>query len=267
MNANHEFQIGHDHKVCEDYALSEVNGNRAFAIICDGCSSSVFSDVGARILAHAARETLYETPMDAECFNSFGSRAIVTAQDTIKGLPALAKTNVLNATLLVSWINDNKLTVFMYGDGMLFHQKKDTTSFMHVELASGAPDYLAYWLDKFHTENYYQEFGGAPKEIIEGDVNQIDEGLRTKIVQPFEPVVYQAEVSPGDVISLCSDGINSFRAANNDIIPWKDLLPEFFGFKSTNGEFVTRRLRAFQRDCQKKQITHSDDISVASIVI
>ncbi len=53
MNTDCFYSIGHSHKVCEDYALSGTIGDTlAYAVVCDGCSSSKQVDVGARLLAH-----------------------------------------------------------------------------------------------------------------------------------------------------------------------------------------------------------------------
>ena len=56
-------------------------------------------------------------------------------------------------------------------------------------------------------------------------------------------------------------------ASSNTPIAWTDLIDEFTGFKTTEGEFVLRRMSAFKRKCLKEGITHSDDISIGSIVI
>jgi hypothetical protein len=74
-------------------------------------------------------------------------------------------------------------------------------------------------------------------------------------------------VAEGDVIAVVSDGINSFRKADNTPLAWIELIDEFTGFKTFEGEFVLRRIAAFKRKCLKEGITHSDDISVAAIVI
>ena len=59
MNEDCYFEIGHSHTICEDYALTgKINENLSYAIVCDGCSASDTVDLGARILAHTAREYL-----------------------------------------------------------------------------------------------------------------------------------------------------------------------------------------------------------------
>lgn len=74
-------------------------------------------------------------------------------------------------------------------------------------------------------------------------------------------------VESGDIISVISDGINSFRNADSTSIPWENLIDEFTSYKNFEGDFVLRRISAFKRKCAKEGITHYDDISIASIVV
>ena len=83
---------------------------------------------------------------------------------------------------------------------------------------------------------------------------------------PFIPVFFENTVEEGDIIAVVSDGINSFRNENGNI-SYIDLVDEFIGFKNTIGEFAKRRINAFKRKCLKENITHSDDISIATIII
>ncbi|MCA9708502.1 MAG: hypothetical protein KDK70_21815, partial [Myxococcales bacterium] len=53
------FAIGDTHVVCEDFACAgHTEAGAGFAVVCDGCSSSPQTDVGARLLAAAARVEL-----------------------------------------------------------------------------------------------------------------------------------------------------------------------------------------------------------------
>jgi hypothetical protein len=74
-------------------------------------------------------------------------------------------------------------------------------------------------------------------------------------------------VEEGDVISVITDGINSFRKEDNEVIDWKDLVDEFCGFKNFEGQFVQRRIGAFKRKVNKEKWHHFDDISIASILV
>lgn len=267
MNANSTYYIGKDHITCEDYALAWVgaqNGD-ALAIVCDGCSASPDVDLGARLLAKAAENTVFmhqESSDVADDARVFGMVTIHTANLIFEMLPSLHP-QALDATLLVAMVSKNKkMNVFMYGDGVLVHRKNTGVNTVHIALSSGAPDYLSYKLDPKREGGYI---------CMENNVKEIACTTNGKTIQvngkPLEPYVMSCDVSDGDVISVISDGINSFRLANNDPIPWTDLIEEFTGYKNFEGEFVQRRLAAFKRKCLREGITHSDDISIASIIV
>lgn len=50
--------IGHDHTVCEDYALADTFLDTAYAVVCDGCSASPEVDFGARCMAMSAKRAI-----------------------------------------------------------------------------------------------------------------------------------------------------------------------------------------------------------------
>ena len=261
MNANSIFQIGHDHHICEDYSLTGVMAEMAYAIVCDGCSASTDVDMGSRCLAMSAKRELRLNP---NVLDFDGKKAIANAQRVIDVFPYLSP-QFLDATLLVAAIVNEHLTVYMYGDGVMVHRKKDSIVAVHIELSSGAPDYLSYYLNPFRKQAY-DALEDNVKEIAIYDGEKVDRS-RTGDYGPFDPFIYDTDMAEGEIIAVISDGINSFRKANNESISWTDLIEEFTGYKTTEGEFVTRRISAFKRKCLKEGITHSDDISCAAIII
>ena len=270
MNANSTYFIGKDHIACEDYAVAWSNpqSEMGVAIVCDGCSASPDVDFGARMLAKSAENLILTRGDDPTIMTDayeFGSYTITTAEEIFDVLPVLHP-NALDATLLVAMANKpkNTLVVFMYGDGVLVHRTNTTVHTAHINLSSGAPDYLSYHLDPLREQAYLDAFEDNKKIIIirEGDKESVRDDYG-----PFNPFIYDTTVAEGDVIAVISDGINSFRKMNNDPIPWNDLIEEFTGYKTFEGEFVLRRVAAFKRKCLKEGVTHSDDISVGAIVI
>lgn len=259
MNANSTFSIGKDHIICEDYALAYTGPTITYAIVSDGCSASPEVDFGARCLAMSAKR---ELRLNNDLLSFDGKKAITNAQRVIDVFPYLSP-QFLDATLLVAAVNGKHLLVEMYGDGVMVHRKKDNIVSVHVQLTSGAPDYLSYHLDPIRKQAYLN-IEDNKKIIIIHDNDQ--ESARDDY-GPLNPFIYDTTVEEGDVISVISDGINSFRKMNNDPIEWYDLIDEFTGYKTFEGEFVLRRIAAFKRKCLKEGITHSDDISIASIVI
>lgn len=262
MNTNHDFQIGKEHVVCQDYAISGVMEGIPFAIVCDGCSASPDTDLGARLMAIGAKEQL-SWLYHVNSYASFGLTALKRAVEACLQFPSL-HAQVLDVTLLVAFVQGDQLTVFMYGDGVCYYKVNGREHFIHVSyethdegVIKTAPDYLSYTLSHQRMEAYCQK---PTVKLIETDGSLVR-------VNAFAPVVLELPVQPGDIVALSSDGIDSFRNATNDSIPWQDIAKEFFGYKQTNGVFVNRRLSAFKRHCLKEGISHSDDISVAAIAL
>ena len=263
MNANSTYHIGKDHIVCEDYALASSSPTLTYAIVSDGCSDSPDVDFGARCLAMSAKR---ELRLNSSVLDFDGKKVVANAQKVIDTFPYLSP-QFLDATLLVAAVNNNTkdLTVYMYGDGVMVVRNKEGVGALHVQLSSGAPDYLSYHLDPIRRQAY---------DKLEDNVKQVtilkDGKLNTNRTGDwglFDPIIFSTKMEEGDVVAVISDGINSFRKADNTPIPWQDLLDEFTGYKTFGGEFVVRRISAFKRKCLKEGTTHSDDISVASIIV
>lgn len=264
MNSNATFQIGKDHIVCEDYALASASPTLTYAIVSDGCSASPEVDFGARCLAMSAKR---ELRLSNSALDFDGKKAVANAQRVIEVFPYLSP-QFLDATLLVAAVNNatKSVSVYMYGDGVMVHRKKDGIVGVHVQLSSGAPDYLSYHLDPMRKQAY-DKIEGNEKNVTFFTDGKLGDGNRKGDWGPFDPFIYHTDMKEGEVIAVISDGINSFRKMNNDPIPWTDLIDEFTGYKTFEGEFVLRRIAAFKRKCLKEGITHSDDISVAAIVV
>lgn len=277
MNADNDFQIGHSHIVCEDYSLSGVlgwNGSmKGYAIISDGCSASADVDFGARILALSARELLSKIDSDILGkkngmidYIEYGSQIIQRA-NTIPPLFPNVSERMLDATLLSACFYEGEIKVYMFGDGVFYHKNNEGVNITHVSFTNNAPNYLSYLLDGKRKGGYLELKGG--KEITSYKLLAKDKEptITTKTIEPFDPVMFSTPAQDGDLISLCSDGINSFRHSDYTPIPWHKLLDDYFGYKNFEGSFVKRRMAAFKRKCIKEGITHSDDISVASIIV
>lgn len=263
MNTDCTFQIGSEHQCCEDYAISSIFGNLAYAIVCDGCSASPDVDFGARVLAMSAKKILLKMMDEGDMHeppNLFGACSIIAANRIFEIFPYL-HSQALDATLNAAWVYDNKLTAVMYGDGIFIHKKKDDYDAYLVQLENGAPDYLSYMLDKDRMREYERM---CPNNKVTYKKTRITD-ISSSLSNPFNPFIIQCPVEKGDIIAVISDGMNSFRNQDDSSIAWYDIINEFTGFKSMEGEFVQRRLNAFKRKCLKESIHHYDDISIAAI--
>src|ERR1017187_1833610 len=113
MNCDHHFEIGNSHRICEDYALSGQTKEVTYVILSDGCSSGIDVDVGARLVALSARRTLFENGFEMS-YDTFGKVTLFNL-DKISSYLSLHPL-ALDATLLVTWIRNNKFTTYIYGD-------------------------------------------------------------------------------------------------------------------------------------------------------
>ena len=276
MNADSTFQIGHDHTVCEDYAIAGNIDNRiTYAIVCDGCSASPDVDFGARVLAMAARETLsYKLAIEDGLFEGmdpnlsaerFGQVTVNKAQEVCRTIRHLHP-QALDATCLVLFIQNNQATVMMFGDGVFIHRTPTSVNAVHISLTSGAPDYLAYESDK-NRKKAYNALVDNKKIITTKYTSGTDVEVATLHRQPLEPYSAIIPVQSGDVLSVISDGIGSFRKSDNEAMNWEQLVDEFTAYKNFEGQFVQRRIKALKRKCLKENWQHLDDISIASIVV
>lgn len=266
MNADHAFFIGNTHTVCQDYAMSGVVEGGAYAIVCDGCSSSPDVDFGARALAFSAKRTLMKggTEFLPELFGKVTIDNLRHIDQTFNVHP-----QALDSTLLVAWIKDKQFRVHMFGDGVFFHKTATTLRIVHVDYESGAPAYLSYYLDEDRLKKYDEQMVGS-KHITDISLYLASDGrdaIETEeYIDPFDSVTFTGIVDNDDVIGICSDGINSFKKNDGTVIPWQTQIREFIDFKTTTGVFVQRRLGFLKRVWQKNQTTHFDDISMATVI-
>jgi len=271
MEADHDFQIGSNHVVCQDYAMSGVvNDKFAYAIVCDGCSASPDVDFGARALALGARETLRVAKSTPIPYEAFGAMAIGKASAMFPIFPLLHP-QALDSTLMVTWVQGDRAYAFLYGDGLFFHKTADSMRVVHVKFlpnpdvpnSKPAASYLAYTLDHTRHEDYLKYSG--PKQVLDTLIGPGGESGIPVTRSPFASVALETVVGPGDVVGVTSDGIESFKDGGGNYMDWRSVLPQFTAFKTFPGVFVRRRLQKFAQDCRSNSTTHFDDISLAAI--
>lgn len=278
MNQDCYFEIGHSHTICEDYALAgEINDKLSYAIVCDGCSSSDNVDVGARILAHSAKEYLcsryanYNDIPDNLDAHEIGLSIITRAVPHIKVL--MLPNTSLDATLIISLASEDKITTFFYGDGAMAYKCTDDIYYQEVEFPSGAPFYLSYLLDPSRENGYLTQLGRKAivkyYQLQEDGLNQIGE----KILDDLETPEFFKELAGGSCDSewtaIMSDGIQTYQTTDEFGIqhdcPVEDAIKKVSAYKGFKGKFVERRMKRMRKNCEKEGITHYDDISIATI--
>lgn len=263
-NADAFFAIGQSHTVCQDYARAD----QGRAVVADGCSSSLDSDVGARLLATTAQNCLdARGELD---FEWVVWRAAASAQ--LLGIDPAA--GCLDATLMCAFPSGERIRVMVAGDGVIAARRRDNRieadkkiEAWHIDYCN-APAYLSYLVDRRRMQSYLKEgFGGLTvKRTVDGVV-------ASKTISPEPDFHYRIDLDPRryDLVLLLSDGVTSFRKSKDetvDAVPLIDVLRQIMAFKSTRGEFVVRRCRRFlRRFCAEAGWSHSDDLAVAGICL
>ncbi len=283
MNCDCAFRIGSTHEVCQDYALSGKNT----VSIADGCSGSVLSDIGSRVLSVTAMNKMIEL----ESLHDFDEKELILlARPSIKVLNL--PNECLDATLLCAAKKEDVAEAICYGDGIIAIKMKDGyILIICVEYTDSYPFYINYLFDKTNRFKNWEENHNNRKitfsiikpdgeiKIISSECHKTprigyDKG-EVGLLRATEYKVMVELMTPDvESISIISDGVQSFYhtlitgySSQNEKIPYHDVLKDLLSFKSYTGKFVQRRMNKFVKTCAKKEWSHSDDISIAAIYL
>lgn len=283
MNTNAYFEIAAHYQVCEDYAISGTYQDMAYAIVCDGCSSSENSDVGARLMAHIAKgvimylkdRNLIGSP---EFVNHF-KELIVRKGIEVKNSLGLS-TDAFDATLLVHIAFDSKILSIAWGDGYIMYKTKDSKHLVYdISFSTGAPYYLSYEMSTSKKQKYMDEFGEGTITIknmtlsAEGAI-EWERSITNPIIA--ESLYKEAYASMISFATVSSDGLGTYQDNPKGIkedgtekrkYSAIEIIPQMMAYKTIAGEFVIRRMHRMKTDMAKANIIHFDDISCASIAL
>ncbi len=249
------FAIGDTHVVCEDFAVAgQTSQGEAFAIVSDGCSSSPNTDVGARLLAAAARVELLQGRLPGPEVVQAAARAAAPLQ-----LPA----HCLDATLLVALTQGEHCDVRVFGDGVVAVERRDAQLVVHrFEHPDGAPPYPSYELDAARERLWREHCSPVLIEHVEGAITE-----RKEHRMPPRLRFLRRDVRS---IALGSDGLDAFVQVDDGIasaVPATAVLERLLRFPQPRGRFLARRGRRFlRRECSQRGWRPTDDVSVAAIV-
>lgn len=245
METNAYFQIGKDHKVCEDYAICGTEPF-PFAILSDGCSSVNHSDIGSRILVSMTKKNIHKfTP---ETYQEF-INSIVFQSKVISNLMGIEKES-LYATLNIIIYYNQKTYALMIGDGCLIYKTKDgNVDFVVHEYKNNYPFYPMYINEQLNTEN---------------------KGLVIKTTDSNHELPYNTiklyEFENLEWVLGSSDGIFSFTNGYS-LISFDDILTQLSDLKSFKGEFIERKMKRVTKNYNKDGICNSDDWSVTGLYL
>jgi len=289
MHTDSYYAIGTYHSVCQDYALSgSINKNISYAIISDGCSSSLDVDVGARILAHSAKDFFMFQYKGFDCIKDDISRTEEALRNYLRASSLLISrhlrlhTSSLNATLIAT-VTDGKTTrVFMYGDGgVIIGHKDGSITYYYVHYDQNAPYYLSYDMDEKFKELYLKDYSDQIIYFTNETFTANDLGNRIITCEQVQTKNFHYGRNEhyfdtaGIYFIMCvSDGIHSFldmdfsfptsQKASKEV-GYIEIVNQMCAIKNYNGSFIQRRMGRMKRDFSKMDRVHFDDVSVSAI--
>jgi hypothetical protein len=282
MNTDSGFHIGKTHAVCQDYVINGYDdiSKLHYIFLADGCSSSPQTDVGARVLCHAAKSQLiyrHSSLLDID-----EQRVIDTSHVTCNmlGIP----NTCLDATFISMLSNEEEIGINIIGDGAVaLKDKNNIIRIISFHYDKNFPFYLNYKHNS-NSEIFKQWKEMSPAHSFNVSVLEQESSIKTQD-NPYLLFAEEDNVSTiivGTVqtfIKLCtehynyvailSDGIGSFYQIDEQGKTHEftdlDVIHDVLDFKNTNGKFAKRRLNKFKRKCEKEGIYHYDDISLGVI--
>lgn len=255
------FHIGAQHlrsgMPCQDYAASGVldTGGRAYAVVSDGCSSGQRTDIGARVIA-------------VDFINGLSG-----GQDGVTDISGIAFSMKLYpadlyATRLSVVVTNKSFAAKVAGDGVLALAHVDgSIQMFKYEWANNMPWYPIYDLvgqredfiaahksdEAFRVESWIKKDGDLSKFI--------DVGVPAKDSARDHCLEFKW-ITGIAAAAVFSDGVFQI-----DGMEWQDVVSRLMAFKTTEGEFVKRRMIRFLHDLEKDGKRAMDDLSVAAILI
>jgi len=298
MNSDSAFYIGSTHDVCQDFSLSGKisKDNILYSIVADGCSSSLYSSIGARILSFSAQKELNKIYRNNAGFFDFQDDiCIERSRSSISSLNIPVE--CLDSTLITACSEEYETNIDMKGDGVVaIGLLNGDILIISVEFPSGYPYYMNYLPSYSKRYNIWAEanneclvkmsiiLSNGEYKILEKECGDHyayatwDHPHRYIFASPTE---YGVEIeiegqrkNIGKYIVIMSDGIKSFYEPTdngtsrvNKPIDYHDVIYKILDFKNFNGQFMQRRLNKFLKQCTKFGWYHYDDISFGAIYL
>ena len=261
-------EIGSQHKVCEDYIL-KLDSPQA-VIICDGCSSSKDTDMGARIIANITKMKMQYNPAllkdllaSARTYDEVQQYGlgIISDADGISTRLGLGET-ALDSTLIIAVKNPdrNSINVFFYGDGyLILKYKNDDIEIMQIDYDNNAPFYLSYSLNIDRLGQYLN---------IELQKTITWSGANAYSIKDPAELRLTKEIPLGNIeaVMIASDGLGSF-ISKMDPIPLESIIRSFLIFPVKHGEFLKRTMTYHLNRLKKEGINHYDDLSIGAFLV
>lgn len=244
------FSIGKEHKVCEDYVIVD-NEKIPMIIVSDGCSSSDFSDIGARLLSFNAKRFIQEHFLSLISNKEYVKE--IFQQTFLYNKAISLNEKSLDCTLLFAFIYKEELHYFVIGDGIVNYKKNNQVFTQNFSFKDEKVFYGNYFNNVSRLDFYHKNNLSLKIENISSKENSI---IETK-----DYIYYNSlNVNELDYFFLSTDGLLS---CSSDTVTSKKIFFEFLDFKNLKGEFIQRRYKNWVKKINKEGINHADDIGIA----
>jgi hypothetical protein len=273
LYTDHSFHIGEQHlrtgKPNQDYALSGlINNERAYAIVSDGCSSGGHTDIGARLVTLATKRAITSTILE----DSFDLTQVkmLSIKHLIETGEALAlTTNDMLATAVVAVANTaGSVSCYIFGDGVIAKQDHSGAILAtRFRWEKNAPFYPAYQGELRKQFSLLQSAEPALTcewwKITDDEIALLATGsIRGARGMEGIDLRHEPPTSIPDLahVAVFSDGVEQV-----DGMDWQQVVRKLLAFKTTNGQFATRRMNRFLSEARKTGRGPLDDIAMAVI--
>jgi len=256
LHYDHYYTKGVIHEVCEDYA-TQGDTPTPFIVLSDGCSSSERSDIGAQILTLTAQQMIKKKwPLD---YLDFGQQLIDTGWKVVENLQL--PSNVLDATIMLAFLHQDNIMVYVYGDGcLLFKDHAGNLGTIEIAFTHNAPYFLTYWHDE-ERRHEYAKAEANPLLIIDSVNGQSEP-------KPFNTqLVFAFPLKKFKLVAIASDGATHCVDRHQGLmLPLYDVATHLLAFQDMPDEFVKRHTESALKDYALRGIYPVDDLSIGVFV-
>ncbi len=261
--ADSHFCIGQSHWVCQDYTL---HGQRPFpfAMVADGCSASLNSDIGARLLVHAALQHLQDLCSDIPAHTHWPVGELIVQTAWHAAQTSQLDMTALDATLWIVAYHNQRLRVHGYGDGGVVHRWKDDMAFYQADWYGNAPYYLSYRLDDRRHQLYEEAVGEQPLTLSTHG-NAMTQPSQESLARDY-PLIWEFDPHHTDVLAALSDGVSSVRNRRRMTrVDPRQIADQWTRYPNLVSGFARYQLMQSMIDLNRQQLDTLDDASVAAL--
>lgn len=265
MRADIFTTTGESHLSCQDYSRMGPNS----IVLSDGCSSSLDTDIGSRLVALAALQVERE-----------GQSGLVIDVEHVARLAfqmannmGLTRQDILDATLLMIQYRRPWVDITMVGDGVCGWKMDGTTYLIKRNYEGNAPMYVGYVTsdlkDKVKSSLEYMFFDDVGRSgILSLDAVLIehDKSNGTMKIKIHEDKASMVFVATDGMLSFYKNVLTE-TSKTSEVVKLIDVAPRFLSFKTLAGQFVSRRAKKALQEMKAEGCIPMDDFSMGVVLL